>query len=173
MDTTQLFFKGSFLSDFNSYFVFEITKCDNLTTDCADQTEVDQFFKINALVGVTGSSYIDFNDYSGNPIRTQLDYTFIDQINPNDHIYRVIKLNVNQAALIKEQYTIFDEEEKYSEFLSTESVEISTLRINENAFFLARFQLADRVNVYHRVLYSMLELIGDVGGIAQVISFIG
>jgi len=38
---------------------------------------------------------------------------------------------------------------------------------------MARFQLADSVNVYHRVLYTALEFIGDVGGIAQVVSFIG
>lgn len=40
------------------------------------------------------------------------------------------------------------------------------MRVNPNAYFMARFMLADQVNVYHRVLYTMLELIGDVGGIA-------
>jgi hypothetical protein len=46
---------------------------------------------------------------------------------------------VNQAALIKEQFTIFDEEENYNEFLSTESVEFSTLKVNPDAYFMARF----------------------------------
>ena len=95
------------------------------------------------MIGITGSSYIDFQDYGHNPIRTQLDYSFIDQLSAQNNIYKVIKLNVNQAALIKEQFTIFDEEEKYNEFLSTESVEISTLKVNPDAYFMARFQLAD------------------------------
>lgn len=82
VDTDDLFFKGSLLSDRNSYFIFEIEKCkvSERVPECADDTEVQTFFNFNILVGVTGSSYIDFDDYSSSPIHTQLDYTFTDQM---------------------------------------------------------------------------------------------
>lgn len=72
VNTEDLFFKGSLLSDQNSYFIFELVKCEvsELNPECAGISEVQSFFNVNALIGVTGSSYIDFKDYSPNPINT-------------------------------------------------------------------------------------------------------
>jgi len=74
---------------------------------------------------------------------------------------------VNEANLNDRYFTLFGEQEKSNTFFSTESVELSTMRsLNPNAYFMARFQLSDKNIVYERVVYSVLDLIGDVGGIS-------
>jgi hypothetical protein len=52
-------------------------------------------------------------------------------------------------------------------FISTDTVEISTLKaLNPKAYFQANFRLGDSVNLYTRVVYRILDLIGDVGGVS-------
>lgn len=61
----------------------------------------------------------------------------------------MIQLNLNEAELNDNAWDIFNGRKKINSFLSTESVEISTMRsLQPNSYFLARFQLADRVNQY-------------------------
>ena len=107
--------------------------------ECATESQLKEFFETFWLVGVTGSSYIDFDDYSKSPIHTNLDYTFTEQMSPNNQIYKIVKLNINEASLTSEQYTIFETKEKFETFLSTESVEVSTIKVNKDAYFMARF----------------------------------
>ena len=43
-----------------------------------------------------------------------------------------------------------------------------TLRtINPTAYFQAQFRLNNRVNEYERVIYSILDMAGDIGGLAE------
>jgi hypothetical protein len=66
------------LSSENSYMVFEIGKCTLGPDLCATQSELDSYFNTYGIIGVTATSFLDFNDFSGDPIKTQIDYTFTD-----------------------------------------------------------------------------------------------
>lgn len=58
--------------------VFEVGKCTLGLDSCASQTELDAYFNTHGIMGVTATSYLDFNDFSKDPIKTSLDYTFTD-----------------------------------------------------------------------------------------------
>ena len=54
--------------------------------------------------------------------------------------------------------------------MSTELVAESSLRsFNTDAYFQADFRLANRLNVYERTVYNVLDMFGDVGGVLEII----
>jgi hypothetical protein len=128
-----------------------------------------RFMNTHAFIGVTTTSFIESGDYSNDPVHSQLDYTFIDMLSPTfEPTYRSVKLHVNLAELNDDALALYDGESRaISTFFSTESTQLVTIRSpNKDAYFTVRFQLDDRINIYSRVVYTMLELIGDIGGIA-------
>ena len=57
-----------------------------------------------------------------------------------------------------------------SSFLSIEEIrEVSLYTLNPTAYLQCAFRLSNRVNEYERVIYSIFDMAGDVGGFAEFI----
>jgi len=126
---------------------------------------VQRYFDTHALVGISANNYVDFKNYQ-QPVQTSLNYVFTDQLDIFNPIIKDVTLSVNDASFMD---NIFGFVEVYDQslFITTSNVEISTLRaLNPTAYFQANFRLADSVNLYNRVVYRVLDLIGDVGGVS-------
>ena len=173
VDRSPIFFKGSLLSSSNSYFVFDMTKCSLGEGECASASEIQSYFDQHAVIGITNSNFISLEDYD-NPFQSFLHYTLVDQMSVNDTVYRTVNLGLNEAYLNDDQFEIFDTKNLDLLFVNTESQEFSTLRsFNPGAYYTARFQIHDMIFVHNRYVYDILQLIGDVGGAGQLVSFIG
>lgn len=71
------------------------------------------FLNTHAFIGVTTTSFIENDDFSSDPIHSQLDYTFIDMLSPNfEPIYRNVKLHVNVAELNDDALALYDGESR-------------------------------------------------------------
>ena len=121
IDASDLYFEGSFLSYQNSHLIFEIERCQQEV--CATEAELKRFLNTHAFIGVTTTSFIENDNFSTDPIRSQLDYTFIEMLSPDfEPIYRSVKLHVNLAELNDDALALYDGESRaISTFFSTEA----------------------------------------------------
>ena len=86
--TEHLYFEGAYLQEQNSYLHFELVKCEPLAgSDCATQSELEEYFQRHLITGVQSSSYIDFKDFEA-PLKTRLDYVFVDQLSHKEQLAR-------------------------------------------------------------------------------------
>lgn len=89
VDTEDLYFTGTFQTVGSSYLHFELVSCEEPEgyngTYCADDATVTQYFASHVFVGVSGTTFVNFEDLE-DPIRTSLNYLFLDQLSTDQYL---------------------------------------------------------------------------------------
>ena len=115
--------------------------------------------------------YVDLNDYD-TPIKAYYTnrYQFfgINGLTNEARFY----LQQNEARL-NDNYLIFNEQEEVKKFVSIANHDNIYTNSNENNVFKIKIQKSEWRQLYERQVYAILDLLGDLGGIYEVLLLVG
>ena len=144
-DTRELEFYGTFSDFSHTYFHFELLACTPEllnaipgyeTAECAKPMEIKIFFMTHLLIGLTSNSFVDSTEFD-DPIKTQDEYIFNDQLDPDKNIRREVTLNYNIAKFNDKLFQFSDDLEIEKEtFLTIDQVRDQNIQaLNPTAYF--------------------------------------
>ena len=157
---------GSFLSTEYNYFSISLSKCSGLPY-CKSDSDINKAIESISVGVALTDYYFDSNDYE-NPI----------QMNPSANLEYVpigtMKKTLNIKLMknsVKDTYNYFPyTDSKDYEFFSLGEryIDISNQNIT-GEFMVINFMLDSKYQVIQRRVFSLLDLIGQIGGVNQIV----
>lgn len=161
------------MADVTKYGTIYVSRCQNNTSSgivCEDSSTIDQIVNTIDAKVVMLNTYFDFNDYI-DPIQTFIDLRSEHGITGFTR-YMNLYMRENEAFL-KDNYMSAYPQEVHKKFFHVDIYHERTLD-NANEHFIVFTIYKSYMKVfYERHVYMFLDLLGNLGGLFEVLSGIG
>eukprot|EP00347_Sterkiella_histriomuscorum_P023757 403333491 len=167
--------QGDFYSEEFRYLDIKLLKCKNSTsskTICASKEEIDTFFNAKQFKVAFINQYFDFQDFSS-PVKQYID----------DSLFWELDTRINRMAnfyIQKQEAQLQDDLLQLGQKKSLKFAQVSNQRTYDDFYdeaageFVAMYIRYDyRYDIYNRQVYSILVLLGDIGGLQQSLYTLG
>ena len=185
-DPRDLELQGDFYSEFFTYLEIRLVKCTNTTGQikCKSDADIDRFFQGETFSLALTNSYFDYLDYTPKSedvnvytqngiLKQYIDDRFFFDIDS----YRSKKANI---LLQKSSIELQDDYIQLGQFDEIPFVELQNSHFYETQYnhterqlgiFYLRFD--SQYSVYTRRIYSIMDFLGDIGGMYSSLFFFG
>ncbi|CDW83128.1 UNKNOWN [Stylonychia lemnae] len=172
---TDYQFQGNYYSDNFEYLEIKLWKCkDTPQLKCYNQTTINKYLDYETFNFAFINNYFDLTNFeSGGQIRPFID----DQLFFEVESSRVKKTNFyiqSQEAELEDDLIQFGQSESISfHQVSNQRFYDNQYRPDEGYIVSVYLRFDNRYDVYSRKIYSILELLGDIGGLYGALVGIG
>ncbi|CDW91266.1 UNKNOWN [Stylonychia lemnae] len=194
LDKDDYKFQGNFYQKNFQYLEIKLWKCQNQSSianrtdvpnsdgtydynysgECQDQQVIDDYFNQEVFSLAFINTYFDFFNFrEQNPIRKFIDDQFFLELESSKIKKANIYFQVQKGNL----------QDEYIQFGQYEEIEFHQLKnfrqydkgyTNDEGHIVALYmRLDNEYDLYNRKIYSILELLGDIGGLYRALSAIG
>ena len=165
---------GSFFSTRFDYIELKFYKCNpsDTTVTCQSDTDIEDVMKESKLNMAIDNTYFDFSNYD-DPIQHYLDETFFWDLLPGFRKKTDIFVRQNEVSLIDDlvQLGQSNETEFYQVINYREQLELEDASDLEFLSVFIRFDAF--YDVYERRVYSIGDLLGQLGGVYESLMLSG
>ena len=175
-ENNNFFVQGNSIANSYSFFDINITRWVNDTESdliWGDEEEIDDILTDIELNIALVNSYFDFEDYD-NPVKTYLDDRFRYNLVNSLEKFVVISLQENEAET-KDNYFQYSPEGDNHNYVSVDRVdkEIRNAGNQSNVVMSVKFIKDYNYDSHERQVFSVLELIGSLGGLFEIFTLVG
>ena len=174
LDTYNFELQGSRLTDEYQRFELTLSKWQNSSDSdiiWEDESVIEQAIKSLRIGLYMRDQFLDFNDYD-NPIKAyytdRYEYFGVNGLTNEARFY----LHQNEAKL-QDKYLLYNEQEEVKEFVSIANHDNLYTNSDDNHVFRIRIQKSEWKLIFERQVYTILDLVGEIGGIYEVLSLLG
>ena len=155
---------GDSFSSRYTYFELNLSKCSDSET-CKSEDEINSLLSGNVLDMAVINTYFDFEDYS-NPLKTYIDDRFLYGMLTNFSKQYLVYIRENKAETI-DDYFNYSPNGDESGFVSIERIDQD---IHESSSIVnIRFIKDPTSDTYERSVFSLLDALGNIGGVNEVL----
>ncbi|CDW82531.1 UNKNOWN [Stylonychia lemnae] len=173
-------FQGNYYQDKFEYLEIKLWKCidpstaTNKTKKCLDRSVVDSYFDQEVFNFAFVNTFFDLKSFEdGFQIKTFIDDSLFYELEAN----RIKKTNFYiqlQEAELEDDLIQFGQSKDIAFHQITEQRYYDDQYSDADGYILAMYMRFDnRYDIYTRKVYSILELLGDVGGLKESLMAIG
>ncbi|CAI2384122.1 unnamed protein product [Moneuplotes crassus] len=159
---------GSYYSPQFNYFEIRMNKCQaSGSVTCKDAAEIDRALTAADIkIGIT-NSYVDLNDYN-DPIKYYIDDTFYWETFSNLRLKIDAELQKNEGSFQDSLFQLYEPDSKEF-FQMTKGKESLIPQDNTEEFFTFYIRTDQVRKIIDRKVYSIGDLIGQIGGIFEIL----
>ena len=164
LNTDELFLQGNFISNNYTYIQITAKPCSSGTWQSA--SDIDTAVLDTSIVMIYTPGYFNGENFE-DPIRSYLDFTYEYKIDSALATYSNAFVMQNKVDL-QDDFIQFGDS-KSGEFYTISRVQDSVNTRSSGNFFDLTIRLDNRKTLYERRVFSFLDLIGQVGGVNEII----
>eukprot|EP00347_Sterkiella_histriomuscorum_P007518 403348613 len=170
-DFNNFTLQGIFHSPEYQYLYLEFKKCSNLSL-CPNSTVLKKRIETSSIQIIALTAFFEVESYE-KPVNYFMDdafYPLIDQQNING----VVNIRSNELELHDSTFGFWDDEEKQQFYsISTYTTFPQSLTATDGSLFSLQVQLDKYVDRFSRQVYTVNDMLEELGGISAVLFFIG
>ncbi|CDW89821.1 UNKNOWN [Stylonychia lemnae] len=169
-------FQGNFYQQNFEYVEIKLWKCLNSSSPvvCQDKQKIDEYFERESFNFAFINTYFDFNDYdSKDVIKKFIDDSFFLELEAQ-------KIKKSNIYIQLQQAETQDSYLQFGQFNALEFHQISNQRSYDDGYsdlegYIAAVYMRfdNKYDRYSRKIYSILEFLGDIGGLYRSLFTIG
>ncbi|CDW78915.1 UNKNOWN [Stylonychia lemnae] len=168
--------QGGYYDDIYEYIELKIFKCSNNTESdkCYPREEIDNYFEAETLNFAYINTYIDYKDTNDNSkVKLFIDDSFFVELEASKNKKANFYIQKQQAK-IQDDYFQFGQE-RIEQFFSVSNIERYDDNYSPSLGYISAvyFRYDNRYDIYQIKYYSLLELIGDLGGLYNGLRGVG
>ena len=166
---------ANFFAPVFHYIEIKVSRCNNATSSvtCQDSTTIENVMKDSKFSLPIDNTFFDFGNYD-NPVNHFLDEQFFWDLAPGFRKKTDIYIRRNEAVLIDDLVQLGQENEV--DFFQVvdfrEQFELEDL-VDDFEFLSVFIRLDPKSDVYERRVYSIGDLLGQMGGVYESLMIIG
>ena len=147
-----------------SYFELDLRKCTGLQT-CESEDAINSLISASFLDMAVVNAYFDFEDYS-NPIKTYIDDRFYYSLLTNFSKDYIVYVRENKAETL-DDYLNYSPDGDESSFVSIGRIDQDIQQAN----YIMKLRFAKDLvsDTYERSVFSLLDALGNIGGVNEVL----
>eukprot|EP00347_Sterkiella_histriomuscorum_P012024 403370182 len=170
-DFTNLTLQGNFHSPQYQYLYLEFKKCTNKSL-CLNQTLLTQRIERSLIQLIVISSFFDVENYE-KPVKYFMDDAFFPLID-QQNIQGLVNIRLNELEMHDSVSGFWEDEENEIFYqMSTLSTMTQSLKTTSGSLFTLQVQLDKYVDRFSRQVYTINDMLQELGGIQAVLFFIG
>ena len=160
---------GNYFSDSTSTFSIKLYRCVGPSI-CHSPSEIDNKIKNTQISILIYDWYVNFNDYE-NPIKPYVDDVYSYQLAPGFKKQLKLYVKLNEVEL-NDNYVLIDIPKKFN-FIDVDRFSIDVFaESSDGQIFDVSVRMDKNKDIYKRIVFSLLDLLGLVGGFYQILFII-
>ncbi|TNV83870.1 hypothetical protein FGO68_gene6300 [Halteria grandinella] len=166
--------QGDYYSQDFKYLEFRLYKCNSYAANnkCQNQTTIDKYFENLDISFAFINSYFDFTDY-GKPVKQFIDDSLFFQLESKRQKRANLMVMKAETELEDQLFQIGQQEESSFTMVNNIRTYDDTVDDSEGLLITVFLRYDNKYFSYNRQVYSILEYLGDIGGLQQMLYLIG
>lgn len=161
--------QGDFYSQKFKYLNLKLNRC---KLNCKNASEIDKYLNSLTLSVAFVNRYFDYDDFES-PVKTYIDDSLFFTLE-KDRVKKANLYVMKSEVELQDEYFQLGQRNRY-DFVQVENIHTyDDSNLDESGLLVELFIRMDpRYESYERKIYSVLELLGDIGGLWQSLFLIG
>ena len=164
---------GNYNNDAARNFIITLSKCDpTKRSTCKSDEELKQFLKEKFIIVYENTWIYEPNEFQKRHRLKEVAKFQWHPIDANVNQETSLYFNMNEVIFQDSFFQFGFNEEESQEFFTITPHTVRPAVLNDNVIQQIRFEMNLDRTMYYRQVYSVLEYLGDVGGLNEALQFI-